>query len=290
MKMNGTSFRIIKSPFRIKNSKRTSFIHKSTEVKSLYLILMICLFFLVGCENSAEDDVSIFLKNVMIRERGLYVLLGSKPMSTFSIENGFPESTQEHKHFRHARTKKLWENWVHKEVSLSSHYKFIARKSPFGDHSLEGLFINVPNSEYILKHHYTDFAKLTGQEFSPGEILQDLSNAESLFWTRVFRNHYLSGLLLGFGEKNAYLYDWGEKNHIEPFVSRPKGMPSLDQISNLYFKSTIYLEDLYLPLFGSSEINDPVVEKYRIERKYILSKLRGKNFTTEMMRRLQNRE
>jgi len=109
----------------------------------------------------------------MIREGGLYVLMGSKPMCTFPFDSGYPENKEECQNYyeeyfktiqakdpsnnpidyeifereclacSHMHHKSLWKAWKQRlKDSVGSRYRFIIRSSPFGQRRLQGLFLN----------------------------------------------------------------------------------------------------------------------------------------------------
>ena len=64
-----------------------------------------------------------------------------------------------------------------------------------------GLFINVPLATKILEEFYEDFSSFTGCSFAPKTAVYLLGNETNVFWQKIKNNHYLIGLLLGFGRK-----------------------------------------------------------------------------------------
>ena len=294
---------------------------KRAYFRTLFIFLLI---FFVGCSNSnnrEKMDVELFLENVMIRERGLYVLMGTKPMSTFNLDSGFPESEEERKSYYHRRLnewkeenslepcesyeefskncekqphshhQRLWKAWQEQMGSyVSPRYLFVTRKAPFGDRREDGLFINVPSTIYVLKSNYASFSKITGMGFDPDTILKELSHDESLFWERAFQSHYLGGLLYGYGEKNAVCFEWEIKNECAVPLMRIADHPTIDQTVDIFSKKNVTLADLKLPLFGVYSLDDPTIKKYKREKEYILKELKGKDFYQTVVKWLSEKE
>jgi len=74
---------------------------------------------------------------------------------------------------------------------------------PFDD----GFFVNIAETALVLQENYPAFREVAGFDFDPfGQVL-DFSNPESLFWKKVLKNKMLLGILLGYGKRNAYLFD-----------------------------------------------------------------------------------
>lgn len=270
------------------------------------LLVFIHLLFLLSCSKPEKTPEVLFLENAMIREKGLYVLLGSKPMSSFYIEDAFSEAAEKSRYEKylleiHAKNssptnyeefkkqhalplrlhyRELWNKWNDKmQASISPCYRFISRKAPFGHESDFGLFINVPRTTYILKEHHESFSQITGISFDPFKILDEISDNCSLFWEKAFQSHYLMGLLFGFGEMNAFFFDWGAKHNFFPYSQEI----DIDQQPSVWDKAHVSYFDLKLPLFGVYSINDSSLKNYRKERNYIMKQLKGKNFMKVVM-------
>lgn len=241
----------------------------------------------------------------MIREGGAYVLMGSKPICTFPIEDGgFPETPDEtqlayelylaeikagnlkemptsYDEFAkgcqnsvHLHHKMLW-NLVNERLKeyVGPRYRFVVRKNPFGQRRRAGLFINIPNAILILKRYYQDFEKVYGASFDPENILDELGKEESIFWNRVFASNYLQGLILGYGRQNSSEFDWKMRNNIVTQRLERKGQ----EIEPLG-KANITISDLPLPKFSIYSVDDRKLEKYSRERDLILEEFEGKDF------------
>lgn len=270
------------------------------------------LFFLIGCSQpkSNKSLEQLFLENVMIREKGLYVLMGSKPLSCFEVKDIYSMSTAKFAYQQYQKEnpnsqisfeefqkqrksslpqlplrlcfEKLWNHWNEKiNSSISPCYQFVSRKSPFNPEVNFGLFINVPSTTYVLKKNYDSFSEITGISFDPFTILNEISNNDSLFWERVFHSHYLMGLLFGFGERNAFFFDWGAQHNAFPPDQQRLELSDKRFVDEN--KTNVSCADLKLPLFGSFTIEDPCLEKYKNERNYILQQFKGKDFMTVVM-------
>lgn len=246
----------------------------------------------------------------MIRENGLYTLMGSKPISTFYIADGMPETEEGfkviyaqylsrpkrnpadiplsyeefHKEYENTplyfRHRQLWETWeATTKGKISPRYRFVLQRDPLDKRNDAGLFINVPNTLYVLKFHYSAFARITGLSFDPDKILDEISDNSSPFWRKAFESHYLMGLLFGYGEKNAALFEWEIQNNSPLPTVKLSEQRTIDQTAEICFQERVTLSDLKLPLFGVYSLGDPTIKKYQKEKKYITKQLRGKDFT-----------
>ncbi len=268
--------------------------------------------FFYACSSAEKSEIDLFLENVMIREKGLYVLMGSKPMSSFPIHNWIPETPKERKqHYEnlihslkkenpesslptyekfcedgkkmsHLQYHCLWKAWKTQVQHALPYYKFTERKTPFGE-SKEGLFINVLTTLCVLQTHYDSFAKITSMDFDPEKALTDLSNIDSRFWEKVFQSHYLTGLLFGYGERNAMCFDW------ESRLSLPTqriNEVDFDKIAENLSKKNLSPSDLQLPFFSIYSLDDPTLEQYKKEREHILKTLKDSTWITKVKDRL----
>lgn len=258
----------------------------------------------------------------MIRDGGIYTLLGSKPMTEFDITDILDETEEEmartyeeiknylkehvssnsstlptfeeyvkkcnlHRdEYKFRDSKKLWDAWLKTYGTVSTpSYKLFAWEGDF----TVGLFINVPFLIHTLKKYHREFSQITEIESETDKILSTIEDKNSTFWKKVFTNHYLHGLLLGYGEKNAYLFNWVRTETL-PLESismlRFPELSRLDQHAKQTFKKKISIEDLPIPYFVSFEINDEEVERYSKEREKIISFLKNKEFTSFILKYL----
>lgn len=268
-----------------------------------FAIIFLCIF--SGCASSDKDKELLFLENVMIREGGLYVLMGSKPMCTFPVEDtGAPESEEEIKlayerylaesimgnvqespvsydsfaeHCRnsvHLHTRALW-NAAQEKLKdyVGPRYRFVVRRNPFGERRQGGLFINIPNTLYVLKRYSHDFIEVYGEPFDSEKVLEEITDEDSPFWTRVFGSNYTQGLLFGYGRQNSYEFDWQTKNALNLPRLEIEGQP-IEPLMKKNIKAT----DLRLPSISIYSLADEKLKKYERERDRILKELKGKDF------------
>ncbi len=279
--------------FVISPPKIKIFLH----LKKLFF-LMILIF--SSCSKPSSDYATMFLENVMIRECGLYVLMGSKPMSTFPIDNGYPETKEEflsyfETYLRNTRKgydtleneylstvylhiKRLWNEWKKGgNNKVGPKYLFVARKNPFGEKRLGGLFINIPNTLFTLDKYNETFIQVFGKTFDSAIILEEISNDDSEFWTKVMADHRTQGLLFGYGYRNSYMFSWHEKNGLLPNCKNTKNL----------LKEKIKLKDLPLPSISTYSIGEEVLEAYSREKKDITRQFKGKDKVSFIMHWLQ---
>lgn len=308
---------LVQDDLMYKDRKNMRFVIRFCALLALFFIL-----FSTGCTQkitskqpaSEERLRRLFLEHLMIREGGLYTLLGSKPMTYFDVSQGFPENPElqqqeyhtyvtllekdrpdkkkptleeyifQKKQEIHLDFRKLWEFWKkHHPPALGE--KYVIMTSPDSDQTEEhGLFINIPNTIYILKRHQDTFKKETGVAYNPDTILGEISNKKSSFWTKVFSNSYLFGILMGYGERNSKIWTWcSENDKIATIRLGFHGHPEVNEIGSVFFKIDLKPSDLLLPMYVSFSIYDETLETYRKERESIIQYFESKDFISTVL-------
>ncbi|MEM7175413.1 MAG: hypothetical protein AAF443_05775 [Chlamydiota bacterium] len=312
------------------------FLHNGKRVKIVstvfFSIILFTPIFLYNSAAKSRDKTStdIFLENLMIREGGLYTLLGSKPITEFSINDNCPTPPQTEGEFKqgykillnslstegassipsyriykkslknlgkleHLNTRALWEAWEKsgKKV-LNRKYKLLSFNVTRSEKI--GLFINVANLECIMYLHYTIFKKQIGYDFLVDEVIKEFDSGQSSFWESVFSNHLLSGLVFGFGYEDSYLFSWIEQNNIEIKNKARRTSSgeicgfSLKNCCEILTKNPVSVHDLIVPIFSVMSAYSSEAEKYKKEREQILKLLKGKNLTSFVIDYLQASE
>jgi len=233
------------------------------------------------------------LKEIMIRNDGIYTLLGSKPVVFFSLSgksmeewvlrsyyDDLPETLKERfpfeEVFNYISPWKLWKIWMDKWEATSVHegrYLFF-RKDLFG------YFVNTKEVICILSRHYDDFAKAYGEDFDPLQVTFEMPDTNSKFWNALEGNHYLWGLLLGYGEKNAYLFSLVQKGILPDLSVRTEPLEEKINQEMLHkaIDGMLDMKDLALPGYKSYFYFDQTMNQYKEERKKIIEIYSGKDF------------
>jgi hypothetical protein len=235
----------------------------------------------------------------MIREGGLYVLMGAKPMCIFDVSSALPETEEQYlenypKYLRYLQESrpemrpfsyeeykasyeeneylhvaKLWQHWKSKmhEV-VGPHYSFVVRKI---EGEPIGFFINTCSLLYILTYHRAEFEDICGLTFEPEQMLQEIEDQHSEFWQKAFASDYSKGLLFGYGPRNSFTFSWQTINKL-PFPKRI--FQDIEPLS----KKDISVFDLKLPSICMYSLGDPILENYKVQRKEILQEFKNKDF------------
>lgn len=258
-------------------------------------------------ERSLVDD---FITYAMIRYFGIYTLFEVKPVTEIDTQYQPPTeeerkqvyeglTSQEKKEILYedfilkspwgSSTKEQWEAFKNelKNIDLKDHF-FVETRYNYEDKEFNSLlFVHRSSLIKLLNFYHDRFEKQIGK-FDSAEKVDELKNGGSKFWDKIFKekNHYLMGLVLGFGEKNSRLFDeefTGNKKNFDQRVDHS----SLSELKKI-LKDDVSIEDLCIPQFISYQKQDEVVNAYMVSRKKIIEQLKGKDLTKEVFVRLRD--
>ncbi len=298
----------------------------SVNKRKIPRILAYCSFFLLalvaGCFRNHNDnakrvvvhmDVSPeekawmgkFFNDFFLEGSTIYTLFGTKPMSGISIVSATPKEWMDaHKSLIEALDEKRkeaaiqevqnhsqsydlnvnWEKWIAwKKNHPDSPFLFVKRATD-SPHIFNAYVANTREVMWTLQEYYSFFSRELGVEFDPLEVTLDFEDPESPFWDQIFSNHFLQGILFGFGDRNSYFfYRHFKQSHTDNnsclFVSQPVS----DEAEGGDIKN------IQLPRFRSYVLpygEDPVVTKYKKEKKRIQQELQGQDFFEAVLERL----
>lgn len=239
----------------------------------------------------------------MIREGGLYTLVGTKPITIFKVHPEAPkpssiddktyskdrlnqssEDSSNHAVLKHLKYDTLWKAWEKETIPVNPYnYMIVTRKSSYSDR-LIGVFVNVPNTTYTLSSNYEIFSKGTKLNFDPSTIITEIGSDSSEFWKKVFQNHYLLGLLLGYGKQNSFIFDWLHSipNDFQNIATQRQNEDPM-KVASLKHKKKIKVQDLILPQFCYFNIHDEKIAVYRKERELIVKEFKKSQFKQKVL-------
>jgi hypothetical protein len=227
------------------------------------------------------------------QEPALFTLFGSKPVTELYLCHYTEEELLYFQKHLPLEMKKLtettsydpikftkdWNTWMKKKSSFHiKNYLFGQCKSPYSSKDEIGLFVNIKETYLTLSKHYDTFRSLLGYDFNPMEIILQLEKPQHPFWDDVLKNHVLNGILLGFGEKNAWNF-YKEMNG----VKRNSTMSAEQSLGK-----HLSIEEIPIPYFRSYETSDPKILEYQKEKKKILEIYKNKDFFLITLQKLTN--
>ncbi|MCB1073644.1 MAG: hypothetical protein KDK96_11190 [Chlamydiia bacterium] len=266
--------------------------------------------------------MSQFFRYLLIQENGIYTLWGDKPMTVFEVETRSKEELapfyadiplelitipiDPNKESERIKCQKLskaerervvfvnydelefmskWERWSEKQKTLSINNYILLMKEGTKDKLPTLFFINIKETALILKQNYSLFREVFGEDFDPLNVIFEIKEQESAFWSQVMSDDWCRGVLFGFGKKNSWCFCWKYRNNPEEakeFTSNLKGRPS-----EKHSKFKVWtIEEFNIPGFASFSEEDPFIKKYQQQRKKIIEIYKGKDFVELSLQKL----
>ncbi len=205
---------------------------------AIYVTLLLSIF---SCERKPEKlsgslsysekrTLEQFFHQLVFQEGGAYTLFGNKPItwvmlspqvlasldSDAVLDQFFTFSTKEersHVIWDEDHLKDGWECWI----TVANRYpskNYLLINRPFISAYSEGsnfsciMLVNKKELEYVLNHYHDDFEGIVGKPFNSLEMVDELSFSDSYFWDTIFRHEALTGIVLGYGYMNSWIYHW----------------------------------------------------------------------------------
>ncbi len=254
------------------------------KLATVTLLVLTCAsfgFFL--CHSSIIKDEEEFARYLLIREGGMYTLVGSKPITWFYIENnqlGSDENTKKNHPIQYVLPKEieateddsfnsktafvLWKKWQKRHKRGNQQYELVVVEHEDGDNIY---FVNKSLVRETLLKHYPLFVKQVGTDFDIDQVLSHIGERQSFFWRKIFcidhPNHISAGLFFGYGLENAIGFENLQKNHQQ---ENPIFSTSLVELLKARWKKEVSLKELPLPMFRAFSATDHQVELYKKER------------------------
>ena len=247
-------------------------------------------------EKEDREVVDDFLRYIAISELGAYTILGSKPVTHFSIPQtqpvdelkaqyeSMPKDFRKKVSFKKFDTTKQIEEL--REICkkwMEIQHKYIGDHFAihFNEAMSSGFIVNIPLATYILREYYQEFSKVLGIEFDQAVVSREIGNSSSNFW-RAFEKDgtaFLWGILFGYGEKNSRLFQWEKEKSISfPFRIASYHSPWLKK---RHFHGSAMgekIKNLDIPQFVVYQPVDEMVGKYLSEKERIIQIYKKRDF------------
>jgi len=273
---------------------------KKIAIPCFFVLVALLLFSLLWHQRLVEEEKE-FANYLLIREGGMYTLVGSKPISEFHIEKGTAaarkrdlerdlpvqyfsaseiEVTDGDAPFDTETVTALWKGWQRRHKINNQKYALVTvAYEETVDHRIDWIyFVNKVLVKATLIQYYPLFTEQVGSEFDIDEVMAKIDDLQSFFWQKILPmdklNHVAAGIFFGYGLENAIGFEEARKN-AEPSIA----MPSVSLVERLRarWKKKISLRELPLPMFGEYSTGDNQVELYKREREQIRKDYEGKD-------------
>lgn len=215
------------------------------------LVLFSIIFFVTHSQKQQSILVEDFLNQFLFEEGGAYTLIGNKPLTDMLIFTG----SQEDISLDHIRSDSLeqmvyiddnslnrWNAW--KKFSKNFRFKnfiFLEKRCPRDPTYLWVVLINLPKTLQVIQSHPKLFDKIfSGDNLNIKELTTQLMDPHCNFTDALFYDHYLSGLLHGYGEENSRIFADRAKNKQSDAVPLSSYEPNKDPITDQSFPLPIY--------------------------------------------------
>lgn len=229
----------------------------------LSLLILSCTIFLPNCYRNQQSEA--FLRKFLFEEGGAYTLLGDKPITdmlvfTGSIKDidltGLSCESLNNLSFIEDSTLEEWQSCKQQLKNLHlKNFLFLEGKCPTDPTYSWVALVNISKTLEIIHSHQALFQKIF-PKFELIDIMKQIANPESSFYQTLFSDHYLSGLLHGYGDENSCAF-------------ADERMRSKLKIDSKKINKPIDHTSFPLPTYAAIE-NDPTkltYEKQRLEIK-----------------------
>lgn len=241
---------------------------------------------------------------LLFYEGGAYTLFGMKPISFVASSDISKEEKQEFFSFSsHPTIKNMlnfsenWNIWEDLKNQYSTpRFLLFQRNSPSFSPAEKSVFlVNIAATIETLQKYYQKFRTAAGEDFDPLDIVFEIQDNHSLFWNKILAREDLFGILLGFGEQNAWFFvrvkAWQDKNHHQS-GQKDSFLASLSMQTPGSNSLSPYDPSFPLPGFicYAEEESFRLVRQYERERNMIKKIYRGKDIVQTTLNRLTSKD
>lgn len=266
-------------------------------MKKRYFLITLFLVILSACTSTRDKDCSLeisaeergwmteFFSELLFSEKAAYTLWGSKPITEIVLyhysdeqmnvmfDEANAEGWKDSFYIENYHLPENWERWekIQNRFPMKRYLLFKSNKKSKSEYSFV-YFVNVFATASVVMDHYDLFRQAVGSDFHPLEVVLEIQNENSYFWSQLENSKmgaFLWGLLFGYGKENAMAYHW------KYFDSSKVAKTYLETISTAASnafpagKVVFSKKHFLLPSFISFSEEDPVREKYEVERQKI---------------------
>jgi hypothetical protein len=274
-----------------------------------FLAFCAIIFLISGCDNSRNPSaynptqeekewMNTFFTGLMLQQRGIYTLCGSKPMTCIplhyhsdeEVQAYYDQMTEEEKktaiYVEDYQLAQNWEKWEQVRARFPIHRFFLFKVKSDDPNFADVYFVDPTKVMRAISENYRIFKDVAGFDFNP-EQEAFLIEKGSPFWEKVHHHPVTTGILFGFGTNNSlkfYQKYWNTDGQIKYCAENFDCYPS-DNLTD----GASTLNNLTLPAFMSFFKEDEVILKYKKEREAIREEYKGKDFLDYTLQKLTMR-
>ncbi len=241
--------------------------------------------------SSDRWAIESFFRIFLLKDAGAYTLFWDKPVTFDSYFDSSPDEMTSSSHRYCLENKQMregWETWE-KHQHLFPSNRFLLKARRLDNEKVEIILINKPNFIKMINKNLSAFQAVIGEKISASELLKRYERGNLPLFDLLKRHHGLLGILLGFGKRNAWLFQNRDRilDNFQQFTLKINPLPSpgfktLEE-ERSYYQNTLtgaFTEDncrkcykfLYLPGFvvdPDSPETQELREKYVRQREQI---------------------
>lgn len=274
-----------------------------------YLTILFILLFSVSLTADIHnvpkreiDDIKYLFEDLAISHDFAYTLFGSKPMSLADYDLKAPSIFPIHKWIRSrylfVKAKAGLRSWYkhRKEFDLKE-FIFLDEETDLFE-CLVLVLINKKNMLHVLYEHQSIFKQKLGNSFTPELFLETLEKKEISLAKAIHDNDQLLGIMLGYGERNAMLFQERfdlmkaeSKRKKENLPKDEELIKKLDIIESKLSDFSEFEEDAILPpIYFLADTSHPetleLKKKYENDRQQIEKLMKKPHFADRILERL----
>lgn len=230
-----------------------------------------------------------FFQNLLLKEGGAYTLFGDKPITYDAYFKGsndcVPSMLTSRRYWEQNKRCELgWKTWNKYRHLFPSHDFLLEAKKR--DQWVEIILISKCQFIQTINENLNEFKSILGEKFVPAKFLSQYEKGDDALFHLLKKHHGLFGILLGFGKRNALMYQERDRILVDFYhftlKTNPQPTVGFDTIADEinFFESTFVrsfndvgrLTYIHLPYFmvdPKSTETRAIREKYLRQRKHI---------------------
>lgn len=273
------------------------------------LLILLSLFLTVSINADIGDiprrdihEIKFLFERLIVAHNFAYTIFGSKPMSLASMCLEIPPDLPIYRRLKARFTlinaKRHLNSWYkYKDRVTFRDFIFLDKEEDLFE-SLVIILINKKNLLNVLYSHESVFKEELGDSFTPESFLKSIERREISLAKAIHNNDRLLGIMLGYGERNATLFqerldimkelEKREKNETPPFDELIEKLQAVENRLTDFneFEEDPIIPPLYFLADASHKETIELRKRYKEDQKKIAELLGQSNFMDKVMKQL----